>query len=208
MSDEARFYEIDPTNENYWRAIILFGRNSASFKFALAKTLYDLRKQPNDLVRLDELAPHFAAHICEHLKICNTQGTRNQSKFLDHCRSFNDGKISQEILVEQTLKLGFQNVIDAFHNVHGSEIPNRFFLDERKFSKGIRLTENYYAMAELPTFVELVAETEARWRLVETAWTLKLPNKVLAVTTDDEGLQLYTHGEQGVEFQLHLQGML
>jgi len=197
MSDETRFYEIDPTNENYWRAIILFGRNSASFKFALAKSLYDMRKQSNDLVRLDELAPHFSRHICEHLKKCDTQGIRNQSKFLDHCRTFNAGELSKDFLVEQTLKLGFQNVIDAFHNVHGREIPNRFFLDERKFSKGIRLTEKYYTMAELPTFSELIAETEARWRLVETAWDLKLPNRVLAVTTDEDGQQLHTCGDQG-----------
>ncbi len=132
MSDEARFYEIEPTSENYWRAIILFGRNSASFKFALAKALYDLRGQSNDLVQLEELAPHFAGHICGHLKECDTQGTRSQSKFLNHCRAFNAGTQSKDVLVEQTLKLGFQNVIDAFHNVHGREIPNRFFLDERK----------------------------------------------------------------------------
>lgn len=46
MSDEARFYEIEPTVENYWRAVILFGRNVASYKFALAKSLYELRTSP------------------------------------------------------------------------------------------------------------------------------------------------------------------
>ncbi len=197
MADETRFYEVEPTNENYWRAIILFGRNSASFKFALAKALHDLKQQPDDLVRIEELAPCFAKHICEHLKICDTQGTRSQSKFLDACRSFNSGEISHEILVEQTIKLGFQNVIDAFHNVHGSEIPNRFFLDERRSCKGIRLTDHYYALTEGSIFGELNIETEARWRLVETAWDLKLPNKVLAVTTGKDSLQLQTHGDQG-----------
>jgi hypothetical protein len=50
----SKFYELNPSNENYWRAIILFGRNVASYKFALAKSLYDLRDRQNDLVTLEE----------------------------------------------------------------------------------------------------------------------------------------------------------
>ncbi|WP_372543731.1 hypothetical protein [Acinetobacter pittii] len=47
------FYEIEPSLENYWRAIILFGRNVASYKFALAKSLYDLKAEGNTIVTLD-----------------------------------------------------------------------------------------------------------------------------------------------------------
>lgn len=32
------FVDVEPTLENYWRAIILFGKNTASYKFALAKS--------------------------------------------------------------------------------------------------------------------------------------------------------------------------
>ncbi len=64
----SRFYEIEPTTENYWRAIVLFGRNTASYKFALAKSLYDLYENSNTLISLDELAIPFASHLCDHLK--------------------------------------------------------------------------------------------------------------------------------------------
>ncbi|MDA9100039.1 hypothetical protein N9J94_02120 [Planktomarina sp.] len=40
-----RFHSIDPTDENYWRAINLFGRNVASYKFSLAKSLLELSKK-------------------------------------------------------------------------------------------------------------------------------------------------------------------
>ena len=40
----AIFFENDPTLQNYWRAIILYGQNVASYKFALAKALIDLKK--------------------------------------------------------------------------------------------------------------------------------------------------------------------
>lgn len=36
------FVDVEPTLENYWRAIILFGRNTASYKFALAKIFIDV----------------------------------------------------------------------------------------------------------------------------------------------------------------------
>ena len=35
----SRFYDIDPSLENYWRGVILFGRNVASYKFAVRSPL-------------------------------------------------------------------------------------------------------------------------------------------------------------------------
>jgi 5-methylcytosine-specific restriction endonuclease McrA len=192
MADETRFYQIEPTLENYWRAVILFGKNVASYKFALAKALYDLRKSPAEIIRLDELAPLFAGHIVGHLKQCDKQITSSQSRFLDSCRQYNKGEISQERLTEDTVKLGFNNVIDAFHNVHGNELDKRFFLDERKISGGIRLTEDFYRLAETQVFNDLNSETEARWRLVETAWELNLPRNVVRISYDENDQILHT----------------
>ena len=43
------FTEVQPTLENYWRSIILFGRNVASYKFALGKSLLELSQQGNEV---------------------------------------------------------------------------------------------------------------------------------------------------------------
>ena len=134
----SKFYELNPSNENYWRAIILFGRNVASYKFALAKSLYDLRKQ---------------------------QATSPSSKYLDFCRQYNRNEISHGELIEATKRFGFNNVIDAFHNVHNKDIDNRFFYDERKTNGGIRLSDNFYQVAESPSFYDLNQETESRFFL-------------------------------------------
>jgi hypothetical protein len=192
MAEDTRFYEIEPTRENYWRAIILFGRNVASYKFALAKALYDLRKHPTELIRMDELAPVFAKHIADHLKGCDKQATSAQSRFLDVCRSFNSGEIEESKLTEQTVRFGFQNVIDAFHNVHGSEVPTRFFVDERNSKGGILLTDEFFTLADTSTIHDLNIETEARWRLVETAWDLNVSRHVVQVTHDDTNKLLHT----------------
>lgn len=127
----SKFYEIEPSLENYWRSIILFGRNVASYKFALAKSLYDLKDNGNTLITLETLAIPFAKHISEHLRVCDKQGTSSNSKFLDGCRHFNSNEISQDQLIDLTVQLGFNNVIDAFHNVHNEELPMRFYIDER-----------------------------------------------------------------------------
>ena len=50
------FFEVEPSLENYWRAIILFGKNVASYKFALAQSLYEVGFNNNDLVTLEQLA--------------------------------------------------------------------------------------------------------------------------------------------------------
>ena len=36
------FQETHPSLESYWRSVILFGRNVASYKFALAKSLLEI----------------------------------------------------------------------------------------------------------------------------------------------------------------------
>lgn len=192
LSGDDHFYEIEPTLENYWRAIILFGRNVASYKFALAKALFDLRGVKDDLIKLEDLAPVYASHIAEHLKTCDKQATSRQSQFLDICRRFNRGDITRDELVAGTVRLGFNNVIDAFHNVHGDEITQRFYIDERRTGGGIRLTDNFYRLADEAAFIDLNHETESRWRLVETAWDLSLPRHVIQVSYDESDMSLFT----------------
>jgi len=63
----SSFTEAHPSLESYWRAVILFGRNVASYKFALANSLVELADQRKDFVTLEELAVPFSRHLCEHL---------------------------------------------------------------------------------------------------------------------------------------------
>jgi hypothetical protein len=198
MSEETKFYEIDPSLENYWRAILLFGRNTASYKFALAKALYEIPKNKSTLIKLDILAEPFVKHVTKHLKNCDKQTTSTSSKFLDYCREFNseNSKITKELLIDRTVELSFNNVIDAFHNVHGSELPKRFFIDQRKDKGGILLTDDFYKLSESFQYSNLPAETEARWRLVETAWSLNLPKNLIKITVCEDPSLLLAENRQ------------
>ncbi len=198
------FVNVEPTLENYWRAIILFGKNTASYKFALAKSLIDISlDSQSDLIPLEDLALPYAMHLCEHLKHSPKQITANSSLFLEACTNFNKGKISESDLVDMTVQKGFNHVLNRFHIVNTKAMHEKFydvinedfFIDERKHKKGIRLTENLFRLFYLYDYTAdtLNQETESRWNLVEKAWELKLNKNLIAVEFDQETKQLFTH---------------
>jgi hypothetical protein len=190
------FVEINPTREDYWRSVILFGRNVASYKFALAKSLLELTDRERTFVELEELAVPFVQHIAEHLKKAQKQATSSSSRFLEAVRQFNRGEIDHDAVRRKTAALGFQNVIDAFHVVNREAIPVQFFVDERKTRGGIVITDELLRLRESVQFANLPFETEGRWRLVETAWGLSLHPGLLSVRYDDNSALLFVRNER------------
>jgi len=83
------FTSISPTLEDYWRSIILFGHNSATYRFALAKSLLELAPSGKSFITWEELARPFSRHITEHLQQCDKQGSSSFSQFVQSCRAFN-----------------------------------------------------------------------------------------------------------------------
>lgn len=181
-----------PRLEDYWRGIVLFGRNVASYKFALAKTLLDLNAQSGQLLKLSDLAPGFATHLANHLKTANKQGTFASSQFLNACRQFNKGELTKDALVEETVRRGFLNVIDAFHIVNQRQISQQFFIDERKANSGIRITDEFSRLVSEVRSNTLNSEVESRWRLVETSWGLGIGKNLLGIGFDCQSEQFFS----------------
>lgn len=178
-----QFIPPNPTAEDCWRGVVLYGRNTASYKFALASALLSLKPQSGQLVKLEDLAPAFASSIAEHLKVAPRQITTTNGKFIQACVAFNqDRDLSR--LVDATVAHGFANVIDAFHIVGSSPVHHAFFVDERKAHHGIRITDEFSRMLSGCQAVNLSQEVGARWSLVETAWNLGVSSNVLAVQHD------------------------
>lgn len=196
MQNNNTFLNHTPTLDNYWRSIILFGRNVASYKFALAQTLMELTPGSSGVITLQELAAPYSRHLCEHLKGADKQCTSRSSRFLDLCRAYNNHEIEEEQLLSRTVSLGFSNVIDAFHIVNQQEIGTRFFVDERKTKGGITITDELFELCATRQQVNLTEETEARWRLVETAWGLNISRNLIQVEHDNDTHELYTRTQQ------------
>lgn len=162
MDEIGRFISTGPSGHNFFRGVVLFGANTASYKFALASSLLELADGKRETVSLADLAVPYAAHLCDHLRAVDKQGTFTKSKFLDACREYNAGERDSEYLRSATVRLGFNNVIDAFHRLPGGELPIRFYLDERRAkTQGIRLTDELQTVAALNRR-QALAEVEAR----------------------------------------------
>jgi len=178
----AKFIPQDPSVEDCWRGIVLYGDNSATYKFALAESLLKLRPESGQLVKLEDLAPVFGQAIASHMSHSPKQGT-NPGKFLEAVNAFNGDRNLDE-LVKATVVGGFNNVIDAFHNVGSSSVMHKFFVDERKSNKGIRITDEFTRLAEGIQIVNIAQEVDSRWRLVETAWNIGISANHLVVQHD------------------------
>jgi hypothetical protein len=106
------------------------------------------------------------------------------------CRQFNSGEIDESKLAALSAAKGFANVIKAFHRVGQADTPRRFFVDERKGNGGIRITDEFGALAEHAQAQDLPREAEARWRLVETAWRLGIGRALVVSHDAAEGMLL------------------
>lgn len=187
------FLSHHPSLDGYWRGVVLLGRNSAAYKFALAGAL--LEKAGNGLsdTTLRDIALPFAGRVAAHLKMADRQSTSASSKFLDACRAFNRGDISEDELAARTVREGFRNVLDAFHVVNGGPIPLRFF-EFDKLHKRIVFTDSLHDLSGGFQARNLPTELEARWRLVETAWELQLPSQMLRVEYVPDVRELFVSG--------------
>lgn len=192
-----RFEEEYPSLESFWRAVILFGRNSASYKFSMAKSLIELIPSGKSFFTLEELAVPFSENLIEHIKLNDKQATSQSSTMLKACRQFIAGEITREQLIQQTVKYGFVNVLDAFHVVNQGDIPIKFFEnDKRAKQKGIVITDDLFRLMETTQFVNFSFEVEARWRLVETAWSLGLTPSLIQVQFEEDTNLFYINDKQ------------
>lgn len=187
-----KFIIDQPTLDSYFRGIILFGNNVASYKFALGKSIIELASNGSDFIPLTDLAVPFIKYTNEHYLKGSKQITSNSSKYFDAFEQYNAGSLDLDEMVKLTLRNPFQNVIDRFHNVNNSELDKKFYeITTRDNTKGIVLTDNLYLIKENSSIENLVFETEARWNLVETAWSLNINPSLLSVSYDETDNSLF-----------------
>ena len=187
----VEFLGKDLTRENYWRSLILFGKNVACYKLALGKALLEIAPQEKTVITVEELAEPYSRYVVEHLKSCDaqSQSAKTSYPFLEACRQFKDDEITKDRLIEITAKEGFKVVFNKFHNLSFGEIPISFY---EKTKGGLILTDELFKLTETNQFTDLIQEVEARWQLVERAWEMKISKQLIQVGYDDESSLFFT----------------
>ena len=169
------FHTAEPGRAACWRAVVLFGQNSASYKFALARALLELAPAQPGLVRLEELALPFARRIWPHLRSPTARRPPPRAGSWTPAAGSTAARRTRTRCAPRPSGSASRTSLDAFHVVNGTDVPVRFFADEREAGGGIRPTDELFRMLEEVGGDDLGREAEARWRLVETAWGLELP---------------------------------
>ena len=188
----AEFRRNDVSNETIWRSIILFGKNTASYKFSLAKAILDLAKEGKSTISYKELAVAYAPHLLEHYKNGLKQDTRSADSTLAKTyKGYVRDEISYDELISYTASKGFSNVVPRFHHVKGG-LPFDFY-EFNESTKQLVLNDRLYQL-QSDNGLLLETEVEARWNLVETAWNVGIPVNLLEVKIDDMGRELYVEG--------------
>ena len=186
MAAPLSYHAHDPSLESQWRAILLFGKNSATYKFAFAQALLELVAKKTTTVTLRDLAEPFSRHLVAHLRRHDKQGSAASSTFLDACQAFIQGRVSHADLLAQTEKLGFVNVVGAFQVVNGARLASPFYETHKVQGRPQPvLTDHLLRLKESAQFPNFGPEADARWQLVETAWNLQLNPRLLQVQHDE-----------------------
>ena len=107
------FIDETPTAETCWRSIILLGKNTASYKFALGKALLELNL-PKTSIELDELALPFAKNICKHLNKSEKQITTKPGQFLKKCISYNNEDTDYTLPIRVSAQGGYEFDINPY----------------------------------------------------------------------------------------------
>lgn len=164
-----RFEDID-----YWKGIVLYGLNQATYKIALGKTLLALANEGKEVVDWNRLSKVYLDIFVERLSNTDLPQQNNPTRRTKMERivdSLKKGKIDHDTAVIQVGQEAFNDVIPRFQTIGTDKeiVGDRFY----HFDHGKKL------YLHDPTFrihdksnQELLDELDARWSLLEGAFSI------------------------------------
>ncbi|NTW70684.1 MAG: HNH endonuclease [Eubacteriaceae bacterium] len=158
--------------DDYWRAIILYGLNTATYKIALAKCLHNFTLKGKDTVSMHELATEFfnAYKVRLTNNMPQLDNPARQTKMEYIINLYNLGKVSEAAAIEYVKNNAFSDVIPRFHTVNNDKLPIEFYEHSQS---GLILHDNVFLLFEGQSSEILIQEVESRWDLLEAAFQLK-----------------------------------
>lgn len=166
--------EFSPAD--YWKALILYGLNTATYKIALGKTLLNLAGRGKTHISWEELSNEFFGQYLQRLSIEDPMPQLENPGRLTVMerivQKYKAGRIDRGAAVEEVGKEAFGDVIRRFHNLGRFKIPglSKMFY-EFDFGKELILTDPLFLIGE-SNIGELHDELEARWGLLEGAFVI------------------------------------
>lgn len=163
-------------DHDFWRGIILYGINAATYKIALGKSLLTLATRGEATVHWEDLSREFLQQYLDRL----AQGNRPQQGNPAHKTTMErivaryaggKGSLSLDSAIQEVAREGFVDVIPRFQTIGTDKeiVAGRFY--EFDFGKKLTLKDATFALAQDKSG-ELQEELEARWSLLEGAFII------------------------------------
>jgi len=176
----------DFTPTDWWKAIILYGRNQATYKIALGKVLLGaIAEGSRSELTWDELSTRFFDEYSTRLsanpmpqQLTPERITTMERIYLEHRK----GRLLRDEAIAQVGLRAFEDVIPRFHTLVGlqDQTPDFYEID---FGKRLVLTDALFDALN-PNLSEADDELEARWGLLEGAFTINQSQAQYVLSND------------------------
>ena len=165
----------DFNNLDYWKGIVLYGLNSATYKIALGKTLVELTKHNQEHIKWDTLSEEFLHQYLQRLSGENTfpqQAIPMRQTVMERVvKKLQMGVIDKDEALSIVAQDGLSNVIPRFQSIAGDKeiVENKFYHFD--FGKELILHDSVFSIVE-NNENEIIEELDARWGLLEGAFSI------------------------------------
>jgi len=108
------------SDEDLWKAIILYGLNAATYKMALAKSLFEFARQEKTRISWDELADSFLNQYIDRIQQTSLpqQNTPHRRTVMERVvRQLTNNQISHQEAADIVATEGLNDVIPRFQNI-------------------------------------------------------------------------------------------
>lgn len=173
------------TNEDYFKGIILYGLNAATYKMGLAQVLIDVSISGQNSLEWNELSEaYFNVYLNRIEQNCMPQqgNPTRQTKMERIVKEFQLNVLTRSEAITKVGETAFEDVIPRFHTIGTNKHIVSDFFYEIDFGKRLNIKDTLLDFDKLQ-LAQLRSEVAARWGLLEGAFSINQSNFVLANNT-------------------------
>lgn len=167
--------EINKFNaEDVWKGIILFGLNAATYKMALARSLFEFAKLGKNEVNWTELSESFLKQYLNRLNSSQMpqQGIPSRLTVMERVfQGLKTESISYTQALEKVATNGLENVVPRFQTIGADRNIVKNYFYEFDFGNRLLIKDTLLGFTEAQ-LEELDKELIARWSLLEGAFKI------------------------------------
>ena len=123
----------DFSDKEYWKAIVLLGLNTATYKIALGKTLITLAESGSNIVTWEELSKHYLDEYINRLKDDmrpQLKDPQRRTKMERIIMELNGCNMTYDQAANKVAETGFNDVVPRFQTIgRDSEFAKEKFYD-------------------------------------------------------------------------------